>query len=69
MTLSLIRTILASAFSELIILVAVVSDLDQEIRLVAGIIGIILGVLTTWKVILDIKINRRKLAQKEEAIK
>lgn len=66
-----------SAFADIaLILIATLADLDLEIRIVTGLAGFVLAILTSVKFIHDIrnqridgKIKRLELSKKEEEFK
>jgi hypothetical protein len=56
-----------------LILLATLAEIDLEIRIIAGVIGILIGVLTAIKFIQDISIKRedlrlKKMQRKEKEI-
>lgn len=56
-----------------LILLATLAEIDLEIRIIAGVIGILIGVLTAIKFIQDISIKRedlrlKKMERKEKEI-
>lgn len=59
-----IKSYFGAVLSETLIGVTLLSELEMEIKLAAGVIGVIVGILTAWKLVLDIKIKnaeRKKL--------
>jgi hypothetical protein len=56
-----LKLYLSAGFDLALIIVATLAEIDLEIRIVAGAVGVVLGILTSIKFIQDIKIKREDL--------
>lgn len=60
-----VKLYLNALFDIILILIATLSEVDLIIRIVAGVIGIILGILTSIKFWQDIQLKKVELRRKE----
>ena len=60
------KTYFGAILSEGLIGVSLFAELEMEIKLTAGVIGVIVGILTAWKIILDIRLKNKELKKRNE---
>lgn len=61
-----IKSYFGAFLSETLIGVTLLSELEMEIKLAAGVIGVVVGIFTAWKIILDIRIKNAELKKLKE---